>query len=309
MTMHRRRFLGGAAALTLASFSTPAAPAAADNRGRWRPPRRVHISLTHSGWDMAPSGPLREGATAFHTVTEDASGHYFSILRMREGTTIERALELLQASSDPDPEVALPARRAFYREVEQNGGTAVYPGQQAVFTKRFDPGVLYLGEAPAQWVPDRPPFHVDPVEVADAGRSSCYMRSDVRLVADSAPEGVAIEASRTRFRSDAVICFSNRTGVPQELIFRRLLEDAGQQDVTEYYESVGAGDPLPSPFTEERFGGMLPISPGLAATLRVSGLPAARYCIVSHVKDPGTGLEQAVHGARRIVELSAPEGS
>ncbi|GAA3731866.1 hypothetical protein HDA32_000505 [Spinactinospora alkalitolerans] len=303
MTMPRRRFLGGAAALTLASLPAAGAPAAAAGAPGGRPrPARVDVTLTHEGWELSPSGPLRAGVTGFHATTRDESGHYFSILRMRRGTTIERAIELITAGNSDDPEIALPARRALYREVDFNGGAAVYPGRRTIYTTCLRDTTYHLGEAAAQWVPDRPPFHVAPVEVTGPGVDTPPLRADVRLTARQTTDGPVFDI-RGRFPADSVIRFDNKTPLPQEIILRKLIDGKTAEDVAAYYDSLRSGSPLPEPYVQERFGGMLPISPGRRGTVRVEGLPTGLFSILSHVKDPYTGETQASQGAYSVVEL------
>lgn len=95
--------------------------------------------------------------------------------------------------------------------------------------------------------------------------------------------------------SRASVLVRNRAEQPHEVIIVGVAPGTGDADVARYFDAVQNGDTsVPSPFGAT-VGGMLAISPGRTAAFRIDLRPG-RYCVLSFVRNPRTGVKSAFEG-------------
>lgn len=286
-----------AAAMPLAVPVAPAAGAVAAAG----PSRLVPVEVTGDGFcapgpNTRPPGPL-----TFRVSTPDAAGHWWALMRLRGTATMDQVRQEFADSYSPDPAVSLPALRAIYRDVDFRGGASVTPDAPVSVTSVFEPGTYYMSDTALEGATDgcgTGLTHLQRFRVAGPMRP---VRSVRRPRHRTVIEARTTAGGGQRFvmprswPSRASVVVRNRAEQPHEVIIVAVAPGTVDADVTRYFDALQNGDAgVPNPFGAT-IGGMLAISPGRVASFRI-GLRPGRYCVLSFVRNPQTGVKSAFEG-------------
>lgn len=313
--------------LTLTSFAmagaAQAAPAHA-KKGRLSSPPVLDIHVTPEGFTVPGPNPRPSGPVTFRVTAEGPTGYYWSAYKLLNGTTLVQFVEWMQQSNSPDPDVALPALRLLYQNVDYSGGAVIHPGKTIELTQTLTPGVYYFGSSPiGGWQPTgaAAPSISD---LAASGPSISALQSsepspfgwleiteEVQRALPLPINGVVsmhrvgdrnFIAATTVMRANGRILVRNRTSQPQEAVFVELRPGATDRDIQEYFDAQREGRPLPPRPFFGNLGGMLALAPGKELLLSVD-LPPGRYGVFSWLRDAETGIDSAALGMHRVVTL------
>ncbi|WP_406728606.1 hypothetical protein WJ438_33995 [Streptomyces sp. GD-15H] len=278
--------------------TTATAEAAAASAPVSAPADVLDLVLTHEGLTLPITGH-RPGWLTFRATTEDASGHYLSILKLADGVTADDVSALMGKVTSSDPAVAVPAVNRLYSDVEFNGGASVQAGKPVSVSVNLDPGTYHVVESSASWTSGRPAYYAQTLEIAGDRLNSRPPAHDNVLLAVPHGDKPAFIAPR-HADTDSAYLVVNLTATPQEVIFRPVTAGTTDADIQAYYDADKAGTPLPSPFTG-RAGGMLPISPGKTAVLRFENTVPGEYAVSSFTRDLATAERHAYNGMHRVI--------
>jgi hypothetical protein len=299
MTRSTRLLLRALVAVTLVLAVKPLAAEARPTGLSWPPV--LPVTVTNDGFSVPGPNPRPAGLATFQVRTPDKTGHWLSLFRLNRGVTLEQAMREFYDSASSDPAVALPALRALYRDVDFQGGTAVFSTSPVGFTRLLTAGTYYLVETPPVPVPGRPPFYLQTLEVAGPVRATLPPRIDA-AVSMAQLRGRPTFLTRSTLPAQGGILVSNLTFEPAELIILHVSPDTTDADVQAYFDALRNGeDPASSPLGAAG-AGLLAISPGRSAVLHVD-LPGGRYVLVSFLRNPDTGLPRAWEGFHKVVSL------
>ncbi|GAA1774808.1 hypothetical protein [Actinomadura chokoriensis] len=278
-----------------------AAPAAAAAPSR---PRIVPVEVTGDGFcapgpNTRPPGPL-----TFRVSTPDAAGHWWALMRLRGAATMDQVRQEFADSYSPDPAVSLPALRAVYRDVDFRGGASVTPGAPVSVTSVFEPGTYYMSDTALEGATDgcgTGRTHLQRFRVAGPAwpaRPAPSVRQPRRRTViearTTAGGGQRFTMPRS-WPSHASVVVRNRAEQPHEVIIVAVAPGTVDADVTRYFDALENGETgAPNPFGAT-IGGMLAISPGRVASFRIDLRPG-RYCVLSFVRNPRTGVKSAFEG-------------
>ena len=138
----RRRWGAFASALVLLVATVTAAEPASAHGIPTAPV--LSMELTTAGFVVPGPNPRPAGPVTFRLSTQDARGHFWSTFKVRGETTLTQVLEWFSLAHSPDKNVAIPALRSLYTNVEFTGGAAVHPSGPIGLTANLTPGLYFI---------------------------------------------------------------------------------------------------------------------------------------------------------------------
>ncbi|GLW63937.1 hypothetical protein Arub01_21810 [Actinomadura rubrobrunea] len=289
--------------LPAATGVAPARPAAAAVSVPSRPPV-VPVEVTADGFCAPGPDPRPPGLVTFRVTTPDPSGHWWALLRLRDGVTLEQVNQEFADSYSPDPAVALPALRAIYRDVDFRGGVSVTPAGPVSVTSHFEPGTYYMSDTALEGATDgcgTGLTHLQRFRVAGEPRHARPPKVNTVVEAQATDSGQRFVMPGTWPRKASVL-LRNRARQPHEVIIVRVVPGTTDADVARYFDALQNGDTsVPDPF-RETVGGMLAVSPGREGIFQID-LPPGRYAVLSFVRNPQTGVKSAFEGMFKTVTV------
>ncbi|OLT37072.1 hypothetical protein BJF79_30240 [Actinomadura sp. CNU-125] len=282
--------LGGALTVTSGLVPGGSGRAEAATAGLFDPPPVLDIELTDEGFAFPAPNPRPAGLVTIRATTPVPAGHFMGLGAARNGISLEEGMRLFWMSQSPDPEVAIPALRALYRDVEFFGGTGVFPGTDPIAATVHLPADTYYGiDGPI----------VETLNVSDEYRPAMPPRvhGAVRMVE---------HGDRTRFRAPRKMrakgsyLVVNHTSQPQECVFVGVAPGTTDRDIQDYYDAP-EGEKPPYPL-QTQVGGLMAMSTGHMAVLHYD-FPPGLYAILSFYRNPDTAVKRAEEGMHQVVEL------
>ncbi|OLT24280.1 hypothetical protein BJF83_07410 [Nocardiopsis sp. CNR-923] len=291
--LSRRRILAGAALVGTAAAALPGTAAAAESaadRGR-----TIGVVLEPDTLDVPEEIPC--GVVSFHVSTPEAVGRSLLLVRLADGVTADRYLDLLAATSTWDPAEKAEAARAVAAAAHNLGGAVVAAGTDAGFTQVLRPGrylLINFGYASG----GRPVAR----EVRATRQSwAGHAGTDGFVVHRETSDGVEFSVSR-RLPANGRYTLLNTTGTPQEAMFCRVQDGTTEEDVRAYFDALREGRTPPVQPLLTRPVGMAPLGARQYGTLHAEFTPGP-YALFSFTINHGTGHNHALEGMSRLVEL------
>jgi hypothetical protein len=321
----------GIVALSAATIAVaaPAAQASVKTKATIHiPPAPVlSVPLTTAGFVLPGPNPRPAGVVTFQISTVDTRGHYWSTFKLKNGATLAEVGQWFADGENPDHSIAFPALHNLYTNVEFTGGVAVYPSTPIGLTMNLTEGTYYITDTLGFQAPTGAQAAIRTLGAAvRPGAALAAAAADVapspfailtvtstKQLALPPPFTAAIEAVQRnghavlvpigRFKANGSFLFRNDAVLPQEATFLAVGPTVTDQDVTNYYNALFAGDfSVPAPFVPGPAGGELIISPGEMVIVTLSFTPG-RFVALSFPTDWDTGVKQAYEGVHVVVDM------
>ncbi|MFA1548305.1 hypothetical protein [Actinomadura chokoriensis] len=283
-----------------------AAPAAGASTAAARSgPQTVPVEVTGDGFCAPGPDPRPPGPITFRVSTPDPAGHWWAVMRLRGEVTMDQVRQEFAESYSPDPAVSLPAIRAIYRDVDFRGGASVTPDAPVSVTSAFEPGTYYMSDTALEGATDgcgTGRTHLQRFRVAGPSRWTPPLSGETVIRARTTADGGQRFDMPRSWPSRASVVVRNQAEQPHEVIIVGVAPGTTDADVAAYFDALRNGDTsAPNPFGAT-VGGMLAISPGRTASFRIDLRPG-RYCVLSFVRNPRTGVKSALEGMYTTVTV------
>ncbi|TCP56772.1 hypothetical protein EV191_101718 [Tamaricihabitans halophyticus] len=265
----------------------------------------LDMTITTAGFDIPGPQQRPAGTVTFRVRTPDAEGHKLAVIAINNGVSTPDFLAALARSFSWDPETKSAAARIVRRDGRFLGGVYCSAEHAAPeLTLDLEPGTYYFLDYDRVHEPD----FADSVRVLEVvagggtpSSSASPVDSIVTLIADD-QQLVHFDVEEP-LPSTGVFLFRNATDHLQEAVFGRMASGATEEDISKAIHSYRGGPPLDKEVFVGGGAGMLPLSPGEQAILRLD-LSPGRYGLCSYTTNPHTGICNALQHARRCVTLT-----
>ncbi|GII95053.1 hypothetical protein [Sinosporangium siamense] len=295
--LSRRHLLGtgtlaAAALLSPPSTSTP---------GREEPDVDLIVDDV-SGIAFQGPAEARPGYVTFRASTPPSGVRRLrdvTLLRMREGTTIERYVEHIRMAFDSDPATRKAGLTGVFTLAHAYGGAVISGTSRMTFTTRLRPGVHYLLDFEDAAHPE---FlsRIRTLTVAGRPRRREHDREGDTVVIYER-DGAGRFLSRPRLRKGGRIVVVNRAPQPQEMVLVPVRPGTTAQDLAAYYEALKRGERPESLYIRGPMG-TAPLSPGETVEIDL-GVSPGEYALASFLSDADTMRPSAWEGTWKLVRV------
>ncbi|MDP9221698.1 MAG: hypothetical protein M3P23_14340 [Actinomycetota bacterium] len=258
------------------------------------PPVIAFDVTTDGGFSMPTK--VQSGLVTFRGTSPEDAYHAVQGFYLKPGATLAQAQQDIVDTFSEDPATAHAGLLALYRDIVEIGGivTSVHGAQEV--TIPLDPRTYYF------------------VDLGDPQLRYHTLKAVGRFQQSTPPEFTSvIEATmidgEPRFRAPSTLAhdatFLNVVTGDEfhETVFRPVVPGTTDQYITDYYNAILAGTPIPPrPWTGVQ-AGLQSLSPGRWAIVHID-LPPGPYALICYVPSDENGVAHGWMGMHQVMNLT-----
>jgi hypothetical protein len=258
----------------------------------------IPIDVTTAGGFSLPSH-VRAGFVTVKITSPESDYHAIQPFRLANGASLEDVmndvnLALLSTSAD---DISRGIRQLTHDAVEI-GGAVTTPLAPTYVTMAMPPGTYYFFDLADVFNGVTPRIHtIQAVGHPNWKGLPRFSQVIVTTMINDAPRFIA----PTDERANGTYLVVNNSDEIHEAVWRQTRPGITDQYITDFYNSVIAGNPLQSPWVDTQHG-LQGISPGQFAVIHID-YPVGQYALICYVPDDENGLPHGWEGMHQVVQL------
>ena len=295
--------LAGASA---AGASSPAGAAAAQAPTKGGKIPVISVDMTNDGGFSLP-GTVRAGLVTFLVTSPEDVFHALQGVRVNPGFTVDDIVHDLTLGLSEDPADNALGHQLLLQQAVLAGGVVTAPDGPISVTVQLEPATYYFLDLNDFFIGVTPRVHTLVARGAMVG-SGLPAYDSVITAAMAADDMPIFQNVPATLRHDGTFLFVNASDELHEAVFRPTRDGITDQYITDFYDAVVSGDPLPASPWIGRQRGLQAISPNRWAIVHIelNTGPNALICYVpsDEAGPPQNGLPHAYLGMHNMVNLT-----
>jgi hypothetical protein len=302
--------LVAATAAVASAGSAPAGPDAATAGSGHGRPTVVDVTVTDAGFGLPRAIPA--GLVTFRITSPETTYHALQGFCLKNGGTVAEIIEALRGGVNDDRAAAAAGHRTLLAKATLIGGTVGVQQQVIAVTVVLDPGTYYFLDINDYFLEGLANPRVHELRVVGRrGRVQLPAFDETIVAVPHEMEGMASDHTTFGFEAPIVMprrgsfLMINASDEIHDVAWRHAKPGTTDAYLTEYYNAVVAGTPLPgpSPWLEPNTHGLQGFSPGRYAVVQIGFAEAGDYALVCYVPSDETGIPHTLEGMHLMTRL------
>jgi hypothetical protein len=260
----------------------------------------INVTVTTDGGFSLPKN-VRAGFVTFRVSSPEDAYHGWQGFRLKNGATVDQAIQdTVEAVNAPTLEENAQGARQLNHDATLIGGVVTTPFAPIEVTLPMPPGTYYFYDLADIFNGVTPRVHAIRAVGTPNWKGLPRYGQVIQMMMDGdQPRFIAPTAQQA---NGTYLVFNAPSDEIHEAVWRMAIPGTTDQYVTDYYNSVIAGNPIARPWLDSQHG-LQAISPNQFAVIHID-LPPGTYALICYVPSDEVGLPHGWIGMHEIVTLN-----